>query len=173
MSLYPSRPLGIRRDNDSGFSIIEIVIVSLIISIVLAFALPMVSGAVKAYNLRSASNHLAERMSAVRALAIAKNRSVTFSFNNVSGRYGFDFDLPDGDGIPDTSDPADPEMGTYYWETLPNGVQAEFPGGTPIKITFNSRGELPIGAAAQTITLQSYGRTAQVAVNLRGKISVQ
>jgi Tfp pilus assembly protein FimT len=145
----------------------------MIIATVVAFALPMVSGAVKAYNLRSASNHLAERINAVRALAIAKNRSLTFSFNNVSGRYGFDFDLPNGDGIPDTSDPDDPEMGTYYWEILPNSVQAVFPGGTPIKITFNSRGELPIGAAAQTITLQSYGKTAQVVVNLRGKISVQ
>jgi type II secretory pathway pseudopilin PulG len=173
MNLCLRRFAGIRRRNDSGFSIVEIVIVCMAIGIVIAFALPMVSGAVKAYNLRSASNHLAERISAVRALAIAKNRSVTFSFNNVSGRYGFDFDLPEGDGIPDTSDPAEPDMGGYYWEILPNSVQAEFPGGTPIKITFNSRGELPIGAAAKTITLQSYGRTAQVVVNLRGKISVQ
>jgi type II secretory pathway pseudopilin PulG len=175
MSLYLSRLLGIRRGNDFGFSMIETVIVFLIIGIVVAFALPMVSGAVKAYNLRSASNHLAERISAVRALAIAKNRSVTFSFNNVSGRYGFDFDLPEGDGIPDTFDPAEPDTktGGYYWEILPNSVQAEFPGGTPIKITFNSRGELPIGAAAKTITLQSYGKTAQVVVNLRGKITVQ
>lgn len=174
MSLRQSRLLEIRKDSESGFSILEIVIVSMIIATVLAFALPMVSGAVRAYNLRSASNHLAERISAVRALAIAKNRSVTFSFNNVSGRYGFDFDLPEGDGVPDTTDPAEPDMGGYYWEILPNGVQALFPGGAPIKITFNSRGELPIGATGdKTIALQSYGRTAQVVVNLRGKISVQ
>ncbi|HSE37157.1 MAG TPA: hypothetical protein VLG74_07635, partial [Blastocatellia bacterium] len=96
------------------------------------------------------------------------------SFNNVSGQYGFDFD---GDGAPDTTDPDanpdDPGVGGYYWGTLPQGVTTTFPEGAPIMIDFNSRGELPIGDLAQSVVLQSYGRTATVSVNLRGKISVQ
>jgi type II secretory pathway pseudopilin PulG len=161
------------RSGEQGTSLIEIAVVLIIFAIVIAFALPVVANSIRAYNLRSAADHLAERMSAVRALAIAKNRTVTFSFNNDSGRYGFDFDLPVGDGIPDTTDPEDSTVGGYYWGVLPNGISATFPDGVPIKITFNSRGELPIGAVAQSIVLQSYGRSKTVSVNLRGKISVQ
>lgn len=158
--------------SQGGFSLIETAVVFMIAAVIAAIALPMVTGAIKAYNLRSAADHLAERISAVRALAIGKNKNVTFSFNNNTGRYGFDFDQPP-DGSPDTIDPADPAEGGYYWETLPSGITATFPGNVPIMITFNSRGELPIGDVAKSIALQSNSRTASVSVNLRGKISVQ
>ena len=159
-----------RHVGEEGKSFIEIAVVVMIMAVVSAIALPSVSNSIRAYNLRSAADHLAERITAVRALAMSKNRTLTFAFNDDSGRYGFDFD---GDGVPETSDPDDPEMGTYYWGTLPDGVTTTFPDGNPIKIAFNSRGELPIGALAQSIVLQSYGRTATVSVNLRGKVSVQ
>lgn len=158
------------RAGEEGKSLVEIAVVVMIIAVVTAIALPSVANSIRAYNLRSAADHLAERITAVRALAMSKNRTLNFAFNPDSGRYGFDFD---GDGAPETSDPDDPEMGTYYWGTLPAGVTTTFPGGNPIMIAFNSRGELPIGAVAQSIVLQSYGRTATVSVNLRGKISVQ
>jgi len=158
--------------SERGFALIETFVVFMIAAIITAIAIPFVSGAIRAYNLRSAADHLAERMSAVRALAMAKNKNVTFSFNNETGRYGFDFDQPP-DGTPDTIDPTDKGQGGYYWETLPSGITATFPGNNPIIITFNSRGELPIGDAAQTIVLQGSGRTTSVSVNLRGKISVQ
>ena len=160
----------VKHAGEEGKSLIEIAIVVMIMAVVSAIALPSVATSIRAYRLRSAADHLAERMTAVRALAMTKNRTVKFAFNNVSGRYGFDFD---GDGAPDTSDPDEPDMGGYYWGTLPDGVTTTFPNGSPITIDFNSRGELPIGALPQSIVLQSYGRTATVSVNLRGKISVQ
>lgn len=159
-----------RRAGEQGKSLIEIAVVVMIIAVVSAIALPSVATSIKAYNLRSAADHLAERMTAVRALAMTKNKTVTFAFNNSSLQYGFDFNV---DGVPDTIDPDDPEIGGYFWGVLPDGVTATFPNGQPILIAFNSRGELPIGALAQSIVLQSYGRTATVSVNLRGKISVQ
>ena len=166
-------PIAVKQGfSEGGFALIETAVVFMIAAVITAIALPFVSGAIRGYNLRSAANHVAERISAVRALAMAKNRNVTFSFNNDTGRYGFDFDRPP-DGTPDTSDPSDPLLGGYYWGTLPSGITATFPGNTPIKITFNSRGELPIGDSAQSIALQSTGRTASVSVNLRGKVSVQ
>lgn len=155
---------------EEGKSLIEIAVVVMIMAVVSAIALPSVANSIRAYNLRSAADHLAERMTAVRALAMSKNRTVTFSFNNTSGRYGFDFD---SDGAPDATDPDDPGMGGYYWGTLPEAVTTTFPEGAPIMIDFNSRGELPIGDLAQSVVLRSYGRTATVSVNLRGKISVQ
>lgn len=157
---------------EAGLTMIEITMVVLIIAIILAFAFPVASNSIRAYNLRSAADHLAERMAGVRALALAKNKNVTFSFNNSSGVYGFDFTGTEGDGIPDTTDPEDSTI-NYNLTSLPNGITANFPGNNPIKVTFNSRGELPIGSTDKSIVL-SNGRTSMtVSVNLRGKIAVQ
>jgi Tfp pilus assembly protein FimT len=151
---------------------VEIAIVVLVIAIVLAFAIPVASNSIMAYNLRSAADHMAERIAAVRALAMAKNRNITFSFNDSSGLYGFDFTGAEGDGVPDQTDPDDPTV-SYYWESLPNGVKGTFPGNAPIKVTFNSRGEMPIGKTEQTIVLSAGSRTITVRVNLRGRITVE
>lgn len=171
MRMKPNRRYGVvaGRPDESGTSLIEIAVVFMIMAVVTAIALPAVANSIKAYNLRSAADHVAERISAVRALAMAQNRTVSFAFNNVSGNYGFDFGV---DNIPDSADPDDPGT-SYYWGSLPDGVTGVFPGGNPIRISFNSRGELPIGAVAQDIVLQSSGKTATVNVNLRGRISVQ
>jgi type II secretory pathway pseudopilin PulG len=169
MMMNKSRRFTARRDGEEGKSLVEIAVVVMIIAVVSAIALPAVGNSIRSYNLRSAGDHLAERMTAVRALAMAKNRTVRFVFNNTSGRYGFDFN---NDGVPDTQDPDDLEMG-YYWGVLPEGITTTFPNGVPITIDFNSRGELPIGALPTSIVLQSNGRSATVTVNLRGKISVQ
>ncbi len=160
------------QNTEAGLSVIELVMVVLIIAIVIAFSLPVISNSLAAYNLRSAADHLAERIAAVRALAIAKNRNVTFSFNNASGLYGFDFTGPTGDGVPETTDPDDPAT-NYYTGSLPTGVTTTFPENQPMRITFSSRGELPIGDLARVITLQRGNRTITVRVNLRGKVSVE
>lgn len=161
-----------KRLGDAGMTMIEITVTVLIIATVLAFALPMASNAIRGYNLRSAADHMAERLAAVRALAMAKNRNVTFSLNNSSLEYGFDFDGTEGDGVPDRSDPDNPST-FYNLETLPSGIAATFPNDESIRITFNSRGEMPIGNTEQAIVLQSSGRAITVRVNLRGKVSVE
>jgi Tfp pilus assembly protein FimT len=157
---------------EAGFSVVEITIVILMIGIILAIAFPRISAAVQAYKLRSSADHIAERLSAVRALALAKNKSVTFSFNNSSGQYGFDFTSPSADGVPDTSDPENPSI-SYFTEGLPSYISATFPGNAPIIVTFNSRGELPIGSTDKYIVLTYNSKTVQVHVNLRGRVTVE
>ena len=157
---------------EAGMSLLEVTVVVLIIGVVLAFTIPMFGKSMNAYKLRSAADHMAERLAGVRALAMAKNRNVTFSLNNSSLNYGFDFTGTLGDGVPDTSDPDDPTI-LYNFETLGSGIRTTFPGGVPIKVTFNSRGEMPIGNVEQAIVLQSSGGSITVRVNLRGKVSVE
>ncbi|MEW6129472.1 MAG: hypothetical protein AB1757_20695 [Acidobacteriota bacterium] len=165
------------RKSEAGFSVLETVVVCLIIATILAFALPNFINAVRAYRLKNAADHIAERAAAVRALAMTKNKNVTFSFNNTTKQYGFDFTGTNGDGVPDTIDPDEVAAGVplsnYFYETLPDDITTTFPDNAPIKATFNSRGELPIGATEQLITLQSYGKSIKVRINLRGKISVE
>jgi Tfp pilus assembly protein FimT len=161
-----------RISGERGVSLIEGVVVFSVIAVVLAFAIPAMSSSIRAYNLRSAANHMAERLTAVRALAMAKNRNVTFSFNSETRRYGFDFTGTEGDGVPDTTDPTDPTI-SYYFETLSDDISAVFPNNQSIRITFNSRGEMPIGSAEQSVGLQSHGGKAEVRVNLRGRITVE
>ena len=161
-----------KRMSEAGLTMVEISVTVLIIATVLTFALPMANNSIRAYRLRNAGDHMAERIAAVRALAMSKNRNVTFSFNNASEQFGFDFDGADGDGIPDASDPDDASS-VYLVESLPGSITPTFPNNEPIKVTFNSRGEMPIGMTEQAIVLHSGSRSLTVRVNLRGKVSVE
>jgi Tfp pilus assembly protein FimT len=170
-----------RGEDEAGVSLIEGVMVCMIISIVIAISLPAVAKSIRAYNLRSAAEHVAERVGGARALAMAKNKNVTASFRtDASGnvtQYGYDFS-PVGapDGIPDTSDPDDPSQ-SYYADSVPSGITMSFAaGGQALTngkgVTYTSRGELPIGASQADITLSNAEITTTVSVNLRGQVWV-
>ncbi|HWO02913.1 MAG TPA: hypothetical protein VNS63_26965, partial [Blastocatellia bacterium] len=64
--------LRLERRGEQGTSLIEIAIVLIIIAIVIAFALPVVANSIRSYNLRSAAERIAERLTGARALAMAK-----------------------------------------------------------------------------------------------------
>ena len=173
--------LRLERRGEQGTSLIEIAIVLIIIAIVIAFALPVVANSIRSYNLRSAAERIAERLTGARALAMAKNKNVTASFatdgsGNVT-QYGYDFSPADApDGTPDTSDPDDTTQ-SYYIETLPSGIRASFSaGGTTLTngkgVTYTSRGELAIGASQADIQLSSSSSSMTVSVNLRGQVWV-
>src|SRR5215467_12104893 len=162
--------------NQRGVSLMDTVIVAMIVAIVLAIAMPVATKAIYSYRTIMAADHIAERLSAARQLAMSENTNVTISFNASSGQYGYDFTSPP-DGVPDTQDPAHPAI-SYYVESMPSGTSISFPSSTNILITFNSRGEMPIGTAipvgAQGLkvgVVGTYG-TASVWVNLRGKVWV-
>jgi type II secretory pathway pseudopilin PulG len=169
----------VKRDGEAGGSLVETIIVFMIIAIVMAFALPVVGNTIRAYNLRSAAQHIAERLAGGRALAMSKNRNIVISFNTGVGgsviRYGYDF-TPVGapDGVPDSSDPDDVTQ-SYYVESPPSGITVMVAaGGTSLTsgkgVTYTSRGELPIGASQVDITLTSGSKTSTVSVNLRGQV---
>lgn len=167
-----SNPLPSNRESrpgEAGKSIIEVTAIFMIVGIVMAFSLPAVATSIRAYNLRSTANRLAEKLSAARSLAMTKNESVSFSIKKASGEFGFDFNA---DGTPDTTDPDDPGA-TYNVDSLPSSISLES-DALFIPVKFNSRGELPIGTTVEpAITIENRGRKAIVRVNLRGKIWVE
>ena len=154
----------------------ETLVVLMIVTVILAFALPAVRNSISAYNVRSAADHVAQRLTAARTLAMTKNKQVTISFNRTSGLYGFDFPQPGDpvvppDGIPDTQDPDDPST-NYLVESPSGGTRILFPSESNIMVSFNSRGEMPIGAADQDIRVSNTSNSATVHINLRGKVWV-
>jgi len=166
---------------EEGMTLFEIAIVIMIIGIVTAISIPAVAKSIRAYNLRSAAERIAERLTGARTLAMAKNKNVTIAFKtdgsgNVT-QYGYDFS-PVGapDGTPDTSDPDDTTQ-TYYVETPPTGITVTFSaGGTTLTngkgVDYTSRGELPIGASQADIRLANSSGILTVSVNLRGQVWV-
>ena len=168
---------GVHR-GEEGKSLVEIAIVVMIIAIVTGIALPAVANSIRAYNVRSAAERIAQRLSAARSLAMAKNKNVTVSFaTNLSGtvtQYGFDFSPASPDGTPDVSDPDDPTA-SYYVEVPPSGITVSFSaGGTTLTngkgITYTSRGELPIAASQADISVSNSSSSLTVSVNLRGQV---
>jgi len=190
------RPLPLPRQNESrelingaadgarcgerGNSIVEVVAICIIIATVSAFALPSIANSIRAYNLRSAAELIAERLSGGRALAMNRNKNVTVSFVPATGDYGYDFSSPGTpgvpDGTPDIADPDAPDM-SFPVSTLPSGISissvtgaVDLPGGEGV--TYTSRGEQPIAASQVDITLSDGRGTTTVTVNLRGQVSV-
>ena len=170
-----------RGKGETGVSLVEIAMVCTIVVVIIAISLPAVARSIRAYNLRTTAEHVAERLAGARALAMAKNKNITASFQtNASGnvtQYGDDF-TPVGapDGIPDTSDPDDPSQ-AYYPESTPSGITMSVAaGGKTLTngkgITYTSRGELPIGDSQADITLSTTEMTTTVSVNLRGQVWV-
>lgn len=163
-------------DGQAGLTMVEVACACLIIAIMIGFAIPVANKSINAYSVRGAADHIAERLMAARSLAMAKNANVTVSFNKSSGQYGFDFTNPP-DGVPDSSDPSDPGQ-SYYVEGMPGGTSLVFPSNSNIMITFNSRGEMPIGTAIPagqlglSVGVTGYSNSATVWVNLRGKVWV-
>ncbi len=164
---------------EEGKSLLEMAIVVMIISVVIAFAIPAVANSIRSYNLRSACERIAQRLTGARSLAMAKNKNVTVSFTTNAGgnvtQYGYDFSLP-ADGTPDVSDPDDPST-SYYIETPPSGITVTFTaGGTTLAngkgVTYTSRGELPIAASQADIRVSNGSGTLTVSVNLRGQVWV-
>ncbi|HEU4391538.1 MAG TPA: GspH/FimT family pseudopilin [Blastocatellia bacterium] len=156
---------------ESGFSAVEVTVVMLIIGILVAISLPAMSNSISKYNLRNAANHIAERLSYARGVAMEKNRDVGVTIRR-DGEYGFDFDA---DGTIDTVDPDDPTQ-TYFSLSLPDfvSIPSSFfpPDKDYILIRFNSRGELPIGDPEANVEVQGSSGSVRLRVNLRGKVWV-
>jgi len=181
MMVNKSHAITGEHEGEEGASIIEIAVVIMIIAVVCAISIPAVAKSIKAYNLRSAAERIAERLTGARSLAMAKNKNVTVSFamggNGIVTTYGYDFS-PVGapDGTPDSSDPDDTTQ-SYYIENPPSGITVTFSaGGTTLAngkgVTYTSRGELPIGASQADIGLSNSAGIMTVSVNLRGQVWV-
>lgn len=171
-----------RRSRMSGFTLIELVMVTIVIVILASIAIPQIISLVDAYRLRVAAEEVSETLNVARAQATEVNRRVTVAFVGGSNRFGFDTNtLPDGapnpDGVPDDI------------RVMPNGVTfvaatnppcSQPPGGNgSATIAFGSRGDLFLTApgaplnSSDCVKVQNRRGSMIIWVSLRGRVTVQ
>jgi len=150
-----STPHSAFRNQQSGISLIEVIMVMVIIAILAAVVIPRAGFDVSPRaSLDGAAYMIASDIRYVQECAMA-NR-VSKSVNFVSGTSTYTFPAT----VPSTSN-LDPSG------RLPSGVTI----GTTITITFNSLGEPTTGAASVTVSGGGQTKTISV-VNYTGKVSI-
>ena len=123
---------------EAGFSLIELLVVVVIMTGLLAASIPSLRSHTESVNLVKASEEVAGTMKLARQRAVATLNDVIVVFDTSAGTY-YVFEDEDGDGGYDTGET---RSGTYE---IPSRVAIQDVSFTNDKVTFNA-----LGAASET-----------------------
>ncbi len=118
-----------------GFSLIEIIIVLLIISILIVAAIPQIERNLQLYRVESAMSLLSNRLTEARMTAVKHNRAAWLEINNVNKTFE----------VWTTNELNQPIRSTIP-VTISNNVS--FDAASPSRITFNSLGRNQANASS-------------------------
>lgn len=159
-----------------GFSLPELLIVTVVGAVLLSLALPDLAGLLRAQQLRTATNDLFGAIRLARAQAIARNERVSVMPRDEDGVdwvQGWTVFIDrDSDGMPS---PGDPILAVH--EALPAGFQSHFAftsPATPYYIAYNGAGrscsDTHTGAARWgTLSLFHGGAVRRIKINMLGR----
>lgn len=152
-----------------GFTVIEILIVLVIITIAALTAVPMMSSA-SSIQIRSASSMIAADLEYAKSMAISRGRNYSVMFDQNADSYW----IEDMDGvIPHPVKKGFNYLVDFRGDSRLNRVDitgASFSGGSPPAVTFNSMGSPDSGG---TVTLEAGGTTVTITVEpITGYISI-
>jgi type II secretion system protein H len=158
--------------NQKGFSVVEVLVVSVLIGVICTIAVPNMSVMMKTNQLRSAANDLASALQLARITAISQNANSVMKFNTGNQSYLFFSDNGTGggtanDGVQSGTEP------TIKTINIPNEYSNQVTMSTPsfgATNYFNSQG---ICSQSGSITLQnSSGESRQIVIAQGGSIKV-
>ncbi len=121
----PAAPPGHRPGGESGASLPELVIVLVIASLLVAFAVPTTGATIDAGRASQAASVMASRFRLARLEAVSQSRSIGLVFDQQSGRWTFRV-CADGNG--NGIRRAEIASGTDACLEGPHDLQAMFPG---------------------------------------------
>lgn len=152
-----------------GFTVIEILIVLVIITIAALTAVPMMSSA-SSIQIRSASSMIAADLEYAKSMAISRGRNYSVMFDQNADSYW----IEDMDGvIPHPVKKGFNYLVDFRGDSRLNRVDitgASFSGGSPPAVTFNSMGSPDSGG---TVSLEAGGTTVTITVEpITGYISI-
>jgi Tfp pilus assembly protein FimT len=126
------------KTGEAGFSIIELLVVVVIMTGMLAASIPALRQHTETVNLTKASDAIAGSLKLARQRAVATTHDVVVTFDSVNGTY-YMFEDADGDG---NHDAGETRSGTYDVPRKVTMGRVSFSGS---KVTFNA-----LGAASET-----------------------
>lgn len=121
-----------------------------------SLALPAVKEFSRAYRLRVAAGELMMTLEMARSQAVEQNRSVQVIVDATTGTWGVDANF-------------DGQITGSETHSAPPGVTLS----TTETITFTSRGELPLGASVDPISLSNGETIKRVNVSPRGRVALE
>lgn len=126
----------------SGFSVIELMVVVVIMAVIAAASIPAFWGHIESVNLTKGSRQVEGSLKLARTRAVSTNNPVVVVFNSTDGTF-FVFEDTDGDG---TQDADETTAGPYE---VPNRISLNSVSFASETVTFN-----PNGSASETGTVE-------------------
>lgn len=114
---------------DSGFTLLEVLVVLAIGGILAAFAITSIATARRGFQLQTAGNTLGNRLVEARTQALKRNRPVDVTLDAATGTLRTTYTPPGEDAV---------EIGGVGF--LPSGVVFEFDGASSLVVTFDAMG---------------------------------
>ena len=166
MSPFHSKSPATPSFGDRGFSLVELMVSIVLMSIMFAVGVPALARYMKTNKLIGSTANLAGELRLARQRAVSEENNVVFSWNLTDDKYQW-FDDDDNDGTADT--------GEYVseWRQLPDDVDLEF-GATPMagtSVTFASGGGASQGGQLMLTNPAGLTRTIQL-VQVSGLVKV-
>jgi prepilin-type N-terminal cleavage/methylation domain-containing protein len=142
---------------EDGFSLIELMIVAALVAVMAGIAVPVIAGAMRRYNVITASQQVVSAIRAARVQAVGKNQVLEVDFNPAAGTY-------------QVQDAADVGIGPVY--TLPVG--AVFVAAAT-DIQFDTSGRLDVAVPAPVTIVVGNGDAAHnrtITVTRSGRVQM-
>jgi type IV fimbrial biogenesis protein FimT len=162
---------------NSGFTLMEVMIVIAIIGIMVGIAIPAMTTWLPEFRLRSAARDIISCIQEMKMAAITKNTNTVAVFNLTSDSYVSFVDNGEGGGVKhdDTQNGSESYLKNI---DMPAGVQlasSTFSSNSSgYFICFNSRGLLSQGSTSGNIILQNSNLTnKKITINSAGSIRVE
>ncbi len=124
-----------RNRGESGFSLIELAVVLLLIGIIVLVGMPALQDWLERYRVRTAAQTLAADMQLQRMRAVSRNRRFTVAFDAANGTYT----LWEGDPVNGLVTQISPEP-----VVLPFGVTFTDPVDDPIELTWAGNADVAV-----------------------------
>ncbi|MBA2737132.1 MAG: prepilin-type N-terminal cleavage/methylation domain-containing protein [Pyrinomonadaceae bacterium] len=148
-----------KKNNQRGFSLIELIIVALIIAIMATLALPAIQRTLQLYRLETGTSYVINRLTEARLSAIKRNRQTWLEINTTNQSLS----------MKSTND-AGQQIGLGFPTYLPEGVQ--FNGVTPGSVVFTSLGRNNANAITQiNLKLSTTNRNKTISIGTTGNIT--
>jgi prepilin-type N-terminal cleavage/methylation domain-containing protein len=149
-----------RKTDQKGFSLPELLVVTLVVAIIVTLALPQIQGALRIYRLDIAERVVTGRLLEARLTAIKRNRDTWLAIDTTANTIQ----------IVSTDD-----NGTTVFLTpaisLPQN--AVFTGATPSSVTYSSLGRNKAsGTSVISLQVNGVNKTRAISISATGNLSV-